>query len=105
MHAILSKMQGEWMGPSYDLLRKNCCSFSDAFCIELGVGPIPKWVHRLADAGAAIGDAHRAEVNMLHNLEERFEGNHEHSTKAHMDELAQHPGKGGGAYGLPVDAA
>ena len=49
VHAILTKMKDEWMGPDYDLLRKNCCSFSDAFCIALGVGPIPMWVHRLAE--------------------------------------------------------
>ena len=57
MHAILSKMQGEWMGPSYDLLRKNCCSFSDAFCIELGVGPIPKCALAARRARAVGGRA------------------------------------------------
>ena len=39
---ILVDMMREWVGTDYDLLRKNCCIFSDALCIALGVGPIPK---------------------------------------------------------------
>ena len=38
------------------------------------------------------------------NALKRHQEAHGH-TKAHMDELKAHPGKGGGAYGLPVDAA
>ena len=53
--AILATMTPNWYGPTYDLIRKNCCSFSDAFAVELGVGRIPSWVKRLADAGAALG--------------------------------------------------
>ena len=70
-HAILARLRGEWMGPSYDLLRRNCCSFSNELCIALGVGPIPPWTHRLADAGAALSDARRAELEALHNVEDR----------------------------------
>merc|ERR1712224_476437 len=51
---LLDRMASEWPGVEYDLLRKNCCSFSDAFCQELGVGPIPSWVTNLAGAGATL---------------------------------------------------
>jgi len=52
--AILDKMKPEWMAPTYDLLRKNCCFFSREFAIELGVGSIPKWVYSLANVGKRI---------------------------------------------------
>merc|ERR1719506_1036741 len=40
---ILRDMLPDWEGRTYDLLHKNCCSFSDAFAKNLGVGPIPDW--------------------------------------------------------------
>jgi len=55
VQAILAALSPNWYGPTYDLIRKNCCSFSKAFAVELGVGPVPAWSHRLADAGAALG--------------------------------------------------
>ncbi|EGB05850.1 hypothetical protein AURANDRAFT_7483, partial [Aureococcus anophagefferens] len=51
VQSILDSMKPEWMGPTYNLLRKNCCSFSNAFAQKLGVGEIPNWVHHLADVG------------------------------------------------------
>eukprot|EP00933_Yihiella_yeosuensis_P077236 TRINITY_DN87524_c0_g1_i1.p1 TRINITY_DN87524_c0_g1~~TRINITY_DN87524_c0_g1_i1.p1 ORF type:complete len:270 (+),score=52.80 TRINITY_DN87524_c0_g1_i1:35-811(+) len=54
--ALLKRMEPEWPGTSYDLLRRNCCTFSDTFCQELGVGPIPTWVNNLAGAGATLHD-------------------------------------------------
>jgi len=53
---LLDIMSGEWGGASYDLLRRNCCSFSDDFCRRLGVGAIPYWVLNLAAAGATVHD-------------------------------------------------
>ena len=53
---ILDRMEKEWEGLSYDLLKKNCCHFSDAFLIELGVKPCPRWVLNLADAGANLSE-------------------------------------------------
>lgn len=52
--ALIERMSREWPGDQYDLLRKNCCNFSNAFCQELGVGPIPTWVTNLAAAGATL---------------------------------------------------
>lgn len=74
VQAILDSIKSEWMGPSYDLLRKNCCSFSDAFAQELGVGPIPTWVHHLADVGATLDDDVKAVVHGLHMVEDRVKG-------------------------------
>ena len=70
MHAIITRFMEEWPGTGYDLLRRNCCSFSDALCVALGVGPIPTWVHRLADAGAALGDEEQLVVRRLHEFED-----------------------------------
>jgi len=50
--AVLTKLKPDWMGHTYNLLRKNCCFFSHEFAIELGVGAIPEWVYSLADIGA-----------------------------------------------------
>merc|ERR1712060_603032 len=47
-------MGRDWPGSDYDLLRHNCCHFSDALCQALGVGPIPGWVTSLAGVGAML---------------------------------------------------
>lgn len=54
---VLDTLDGEWQGSEYDLLRRNCCHFSDALCQALGVGKAPKWVTNLAGAGATLSDA------------------------------------------------
>merc|ERR1712091_485882 len=36
-----------WPAKSYDLLSKNCCSFSRSFCKRLTGDSIPDWVDRL----------------------------------------------------------
>jgi hypothetical protein len=66
---ILRHMLPDWAGKSYDLFHKNCCSFSTTFAQELGVGPIPEWVHRLAHAGSAIDDDAKAAITALHKVE------------------------------------
>lgn len=47
-------MSEEWSSDSYDLLRRNCCHFSDELCRQLGVGSMPEWVSGLANAGASL---------------------------------------------------
>merc|ERR1711920_271023 len=69
MGDILRSMLPKWMGTDYDLLHKNCCSFSDTFAKELGVGEIPQWVHHLADVGAGIDDGVHSAVKELHHVE------------------------------------
>ena len=73
VQAILDGLKPQWMGPTYDLLRKNCCSFSNTFAQALGVGEIPKWVHHLADVGAALDDDVKAVVHGLHNIEDAID--------------------------------
>lgn len=51
---LLRGLSKEWVGAGYNLLRRNCCHFSDALCRGLGVGPIPPWVLHLADVGASM---------------------------------------------------
>jgi len=68
---IISELIEDYPGHDYNLLRRNCCHFADDFCIRLGVGGIPGWVHRLARLGAGI-------ETMLQNaprpIKERFLG-------------------------------
>ena len=47
VEALLAKMMDEWPGEGYDLTRRNCCHFAEAFCLALGVDePFPAWVNR-----------------------------------------------------------
>jgi hypothetical protein len=52
--ALIERMSPDWPGSSYSLTGRNCCTFSNALCLELGVGEIPAWVHRAARAGDKI---------------------------------------------------
>ncbi|CAE8670438.1 unnamed protein product [Polarella glacialis] len=51
---VLTPLTAEWRAKDYDLLRVNCCHFSNSFCVALGVGPIPPWVLRSAKTGASV---------------------------------------------------
>mmetsp|Transcript_124449 Transcript_124449/g.265233 ORF Transcript_124449/g.265233 Transcript_124449/m.265233 type:complete len:204 (+) Transcript_124449:1-612(+) len=74
VQALIMRMQQEWLGPDYDLLRKNCCSFANSLCKRLGVGPIPDWVDRLAHLGGSISDDVRQGLMMLHLVDKHIEG-------------------------------
>lgn len=52
--AVLSELMEEYRGSDYNLLRHNCCHFAEDLCRRLGVGPLPRWLCRLARAGAAL---------------------------------------------------
>uniref|UniRef100_A0A7S4UJA6 PPPDE domain-containing protein n=1 Tax=Alexandrium monilatum TaxID=311494 RepID=A0A7S4UJA6_9DINO len=56
---LIDRLAREWHGSSYDLLRHNCCHFSDEFCKRLGVDPVPGWVLSLAGVGAMLRSAVR----------------------------------------------
>lgn len=51
---LIFKLMMDWPGSDYDLLQHNCCHFTDHFCRQLGVGPVPPWITSLADAGAKL---------------------------------------------------
>lgn len=55
VRALYQRMKPEWLAESYDLTRKNCCSFCSDFCRHIGVrGSLPPWITRLADAGGCV---------------------------------------------------
>lgn len=54
--ALISRLSSDWQGNEYDVLRCNCCHFSDQLCREIGVGGVPKWVINLAGGGAVLED-------------------------------------------------
>lgn len=53
---VLRKMEVEWRGTDYHLLKRNCLDFSSAFCTALGCGRIPSWVDRYGRTAEKIGD-------------------------------------------------
>lgn len=63
---ILLQLKRDWRGAQYDLLRRNCCTFSNEFCMRLGVGPVPTWVTNLAAAGATLTDGVLAAATAAH---------------------------------------
>lgn len=51
---IEDEMSMEWRGSSYDLLSRNCCTFSRALCARLTGSSIPDWVDRLPRLLSAV---------------------------------------------------
>mmetsp|Transcript_81831 Transcript_81831/g.244069 ORF Transcript_81831/g.244069 Transcript_81831/m.244069 type:complete len:182 (-) Transcript_81831:63-608(-) len=47
----------EWRAANYNVLRCNCCHFSDELCARLGVGWMPGRLLNLADTSAYLGSA------------------------------------------------
>lgn len=66
--AVLRRMKPEWMAPTYDMLHKNCCTFSNELAIELGVGGIPGWVMSLANIAAGVNAMMGKERNDAHDV-------------------------------------
>jgi len=66
---MIKGLMVEWQGRGYSLLRRNCCSFSREFCLQLGVGEIPEWVYALAETGAALEDGEEAIVGAVSTIE------------------------------------
>ncbi|CAE7183365.1 unnamed protein product, partial [Symbiodinium pilosum] len=53
----LRKAFQEFMGDDYEIVGHNCCSFGRFLVKELGVGPMPAWVDRLARGLKSVGRA------------------------------------------------
>ena len=83
---ILMRLMEEWQAHDYNLLRRNCCSFSRTFVEELGVGPVPGWLNRLARTGAALSNAQMELVHEFHHLTDR----HHEETQDVVRVLANH---------------
>merc|ERR1712048_431720 len=41
---LINQLREHWVSSEYDLLYRNCCHFSNTFCRQLGVGPIPEYL-------------------------------------------------------------
>lgn len=68
---IIRDLERGWRGEDYDMLSRNCCSFSNTLCEKLVGQHIPAWVDRLAKIASAaksgidgIIDVERIAVNL-----------------------------------------
>lgn len=52
---IVTEIRAEFTAGSYNLVSKNCNTFSDAFCNRLCGKGIPTWVNALAGIGNSLG--------------------------------------------------
>ena len=68
VNSLLDKLEPAWLGDDYDMTARNCCHFSNEFCVQLGVGEIPRWLYRLADAGAAVEEGLESFAGGLRSL-------------------------------------
>ena len=53
--AVVQSLRAHFPPGSYDLCKKNCNHFAEAFCQALVGVSIPSWVNRAAGFGSAIG--------------------------------------------------
>jgi len=75
----LQDMKGEWTGPSYNVVRHNCCHFSEEFLKRLKVPrPFPKWVNKMAKLGTKIEDKAHKVFAKAHHVEEKMKKNARH---------------------------
>lgn len=62
---LIHKLKKEWPGSGYDILRRNCCVFSNELCQKLGVGTIPDWITNLAGVGADLRSVVRRPLRQM----------------------------------------
>lgn len=55
VRALLQRLQCEWLAEDYDFSRRNCCSFSDSLCRQLGLQHgLPSWITKVAHAAGSL---------------------------------------------------
>eukprot|EP00927_Polykrikos_kofoidii_P016741 TRINITY_DN17588_c0_g1_i1.p1 TRINITY_DN17588_c0_g1~~TRINITY_DN17588_c0_g1_i1.p1 ORF type:complete len:482 (-),score=68.97 TRINITY_DN17588_c0_g1_i1:361-1806(-) len=59
LESAIDQLRKEWLGAEYDILSKNCGNFCNELCLRLGVGNLPAWVTRLAEALGSMPAARR----------------------------------------------
>jgi len=89
VYSLLSVLAGEWPALDYDVLRHNCCHFSDELCRRLGVGPMPAWVRNLASAGAALDDTRLAAASGVSDVLRRTIMSRKGPLQSHLSDLSQ----------------
>ncbi|KAK9812928.1 hypothetical protein WJX72_005911 [[Myrmecia] bisecta] len=68
MREVITRLQREWPGCSYDLLTRNCCHFCEELAKQLGVSKLPGWLNRFAygaDATVRWGNGVAEQVRNL----------------------------------------
>lgn len=65
---LMKELRSEWPGNEYDIMRRNCTHFCNELCEALGVGPIPRWVTKLANVGQTVEDATRGATRITANV-------------------------------------
>lgn len=68
----IKQLMEEWRGEDYDLLRKNCCHFSERLADVLGCGPLPAWVNRFATGAHNIAEGYNRTQQNLSTLIQRI---------------------------------
>lgn len=56
---LINDMAREWPGSRYELWSKNCGTFCNELAERLGVGSLPEWTTRLAEAGGQSSTVRR----------------------------------------------
>jgi len=67
---LLERLKPEWPGNGYHLFHRNCISFADALCIELGVRRVPEWILRLPRQGAGLAEGIKNGVQTMRDIDE-----------------------------------
>ena len=44
--SVITELEAEWTGRSYNVFGRNCCHFADALCQRLDIGRVPEWTCR-----------------------------------------------------------
>lgn len=67
---LLERLKPEWPGNSYHLFQRNCITFADVLCHELGVKRVPEWVWRLPRHGAGLAEQIKTGMQTLREFDE-----------------------------------
>ena len=61
---LIHRMEDEWPGDSYNVVKRNCCHFSEALLISLRTPrTFPSWINKLAKTGAKLEAGSRAAMH------------------------------------------
>lgn len=67
---LLERLKPEWPGNSYHLFQRNCITFADVLCHELGVNRVPEYVWRLPRHGAGLAEQIKTGLAQLREFDE-----------------------------------